>query len=321
MKKIVAPSSLVSDLNPKTLKGIVETLCSEASLEAVWHRAAQQASMPSPEALREIMSRLRAVLFPGYFGLSSLRPESLPHHLAVNLEEIYRLLTEQIRCGGCFACGGEEQACLECAASAGGKALAFLEALPELRRLLASDAKAAYEGDPAARSPGETIFCYPSIQAMMHQRIAHCLHKLEVPLIPRMIAETAHALTGIDIHPGASIGEEFFIDHGTGVVIGETCVIGRSCRLYQGVTLGALSFPKDENGKPIKNMPRHPILGDNVTVYAGATLLGRITVGSGAVIGGNVWLTHSVEPGARIVQHRSHSPEIDERLMGNGKKA
>lgn len=172
----------------------------------------------------------------------------------------------------------------------------------EIRRLLALDAQAAYEGDPAASSPGETVFCYPSMQTMIHHRIAHELYLLKVPVIPRIIAEMAHSATGIDIHPGASIGENFFIDHGTGVVIGETCIIGRGCRLYQGVTLGALSFQKADDGTLVKGLPRHPILEDNVTVYAGASILGRITIGTGSVIGGNVWLTRSVPAGSKIVQ-------------------
>jgi len=319
MKQLATP--VPPDPDNVALERIVSSLCSEKSLERVWHRTAQQASMPSRDVLKELMDRLRAALFPGFFGPPSPRLESLHHHLAVNLETLYPLLSEQIRCGGCFACDGNARPCQECADAAGQKAMAFLEHLPELRFLLASDAQAAYEGDPAAKSPGETIFCYPSMHVMIHQRIAHCLFKLDVPLIPRIITEMAHAGTGIDIHPGARIGEEFFIDHGTGVVIGETSVIGRGCRLYQGVTLGALSFPKDEQGNPIKGIPRHPILEDNVTVYAGATILGRVTVGKGAVIGGNVWLTHDVEPGARIVQQRSHSPADNERLLGNGKKA
>jgi len=302
------------------LERIVNTLCSEKALETVWHRTAQQASMPSLEILQELMDRLRAAVFPGFFGSPSPRLESLHHHLAVNIEAIHPMLAEQIRCGGCFSCDGETRRCQECADTAGQKAMAFLEHLPELRRLLASDARAAYEGDPAAASPGETIFCYPSMHAMIHQRIAHCLLKLDVPLIPRIITEMAHSRTGIDIHPGARIGEECFIDHGTGVVIGETCIIGRCCRLYQGVTLGALSFPKDDRDNPIKGIARHPILEDNVTVYAGATILGRVTVGKGAVIGGNVWLTRDVAPGARIVQQRSHSPADNEQLLGNGKK-
>ena len=176
--------------------------------------------------------------------------------------------------------------------------------------------KAAYEGDPAAKSPAETIFCYPSIAVLTHHRIAHALYSLEVPLIPRIISEMGHGRTGIDIHPGATIGEEFFIDHGTGVVIGETCVLGKRCRLYQGVTLGALSFQKDEQGVLVKGQPRHPVLEDGVTVYAGATILGRITIGSGSIIGGNVWLTHGVPPHSRIVQQRSTQPTATEEIVG-----
>jgi len=184
-------------------------------------------------------------------------------------------------------------------------ALTFMDKLPKIRELLASDAVAAFEGDPAAKQIGETIFCYPSITALLHHRISHELYKLNVPLIPRIISERAHSLTGIDIHPGASIGERFFIDHGTGTVIGETTIIGNNVRIYQGVTLGAKSFPMDEKGLPIKDIPRHPIVEDNVVIYAGATILGRITIGKNAEIGGNVWVTHDVEAGSKIVQQRS----------------
>ncbi len=171
-------------------------------------------------------------------------------------------------------------------------------------RLLAEDAAAAYEGDPSSRSPGEAIFCFPSLLALTHYRVAHELHVLGVDLVPRILTEMAHAKTGIDIHPGAVIGRRFFIDHGTGTVIGETCVIGDNVRLYQGVTLGAKSFPKDGEGKLVKGIPRHPVVEDDVVVYSGATVLGRITVGRGAVIGGNVWVTRDVPPGANIAQHR-----------------
>jgi len=179
---------------------------------------------------------------------------------------------------------------------------AFMGRLPEVRRRVASDVEAAYEGDPALKSRDEAIFSYPGIFAVTNQRIAHELHVLGVPLIPRMITEHAHSLTGIDIHPGASIGEMFFIDHGTGVVIGETSRIGARVRLYQGVTLGAKSFPLDEHGKPIKGIDRHPIVEDDVVVYSGATILGRITIGRGSSIGGNVWVTQSVPPGSRVTQ-------------------
>ncbi|MBD5607284.1 MAG: serine acetyltransferase [Desulfovibrio sp.] len=261
------------------------------------------ANMPSVVVLREIMERLRAAFFPGYFGRPVLSSESLRYHMAANLDSVRVLLSEQIVSGLCLDCSSSGAPCDSCRDRGEGAAIAFMESLPEIRRILAGDARAAYEGDPAATSVGETIFSYPSITAMFHHRVAHELYRLNIPIIPRIIAEMAHSTTGIDIHPGATIGEDFFIDHGTGVVIGETCVIGDGCRLYQGVTLGALSFPKNADGTLTKGIPRHPILEDNVTVYAGATILGRVTIGRGAVIGGNVWITDDVAPGARITRH------------------
>ncbi|MDR1856479.1 MAG: serine acetyltransferase [Desulfovibrio sp.] len=286
------------------LVSVVERLCHPSSLDEVWHKPAQGAAMPSLEDLKEIMSRLAAAIFPGYFGSAKVRRESMAYHLAANLDSIYRKLAEQIRRGFCFSCDNRRDSRSGCENESEQASMAFLDQLPEIRRLLAGDANAAYEGDPAATSPGEAIFCYPSMRVMLHHRIAHALHGLKVPVIPRMISEMAHSRTGIDIHPGATIGEEFFIDHGTGVVIGETCIIGRSCRLYQGVTLGALSFPKNPDGSLTKGIPRHPVLEDNVIVYAGATILGRVTVGKGAVIGGNVWITEDVPPGAKVSMER-----------------
>lgn len=299
------------------LDSVVERLCHSSSLDAVWHRPAQGAAMPSLDALKEIMERLRAAVFPGYFGSTRIRRESMRYHLAANLDSIYHKLSEQILRGFCFSCEGRHAAtpCEACESEGTAAALKFMDRLPEIRRLLAGDAQAAYEGDPAATSPGETIFCYPSMHAMFHHRIAHELYTLKVPVIPRIISEMAHSATGIDIHPGATIDEEFFIDHGTGVVIGETAVIGKGCRLYQGVTLGALSFPKDGDGVLVKGVPRHPILEDNVTVYAGATILGRITIGSGSIIGGNVWVTKDVPAGTKLVQKLSAQP-TEESLMG-----
>ena len=261
---------------------VVEQLCAPSSLETVLHHPLHDSPMPSLEELGEIMSRLKATLFPGYFGVSCVHVESMRYHLSANLDSIFRKLAEQIRRGGCFACASYATDCMSCEEVSMRKAMEFMQRLPHIRRLLASDAKAAYEGDPAATSAGETIFCYPSLLTMTHHRIAHELYNLGVPVIPRIISEMAHSATGIDIHPGATIDEEFFIDHGTGVVIGETAVIGKGCRLYQGVTLGALSFPKDGDGVLVKGVPRHPILEDNVTVYAGATILGRITIGGGS---------------------------------------
>jgi serine O-acetyltransferase len=181
----------------------------------------------------------------------------------------------------------------------------FSLSLAHIRSLLDSDVVAAFNGDPAAHSVDEVLLCYPGIQAMIHHRLAHCLYRLGVPLLARLVAELAHGQTGIDIHPGASIDAGLFIDHGTGVVIGETAVIGKRVRIYQAVTLGAKSFPTDEAGHPRKGLPRHPIVQDDVVIYAGATVLGRVTLGQGASIGGNVWVTHDVAPGVRITQARS----------------
>lgn len=178
----------------------------------------------------------------------------------------------------------------------------FIEKLPEIKRILLTDINAIYNADPAAKNIGEIIYCYPSIRAMINHRIAHELVKLNIPLIPRIISEMAHSETGIDIHPGASIGESFCIDHGTGVVIGETCIIGNNVKIYQGVTLGAKKFSLDENGNPIKDEPRHPIIEDNVSIYSNATILGRIVIGRNSIIGGNVWITNNVPPNSKITQ-------------------
>ncbi|HZH55880.1 MAG TPA: serine O-acetyltransferase EpsC, partial [Burkholderiaceae bacterium] len=175
-------------------------------------------------------------------------------------------------------------------------------ALPEIRRLLDSDTLAAFAGDPAARSVDEILLCYPGLHAMIHHRIAHQFYRLELPLLARMVSEIAHSETGIDIHPGATIGEHFFIDHGTGVVIGETAIIGNNVRIYQAVTLGAKRFPADTDGTLTKGLPRHPIVEDDVVIYAGATILGRVTLGKGCTIGGNVWLINDVPPGAHVTQ-------------------
>lgn len=273
--------------------------------------------MPSPSALEEMMLLLRDVLYPGFFGSCGQNEGSRRRCLAARLDDIFRILAEQIGLGICFICTDRREDCTYADEAAFGMAGDFMRHLPDIRDLLDSDVQAAYEGDPAAQSKAETIFCYPSLRAMTNHRIAHELYKLEVPVIPRIIGEMAHAHTGIDIHPGARIGEEFFIDHGTGVVIGETCVIGKRCRLYQGVTLGALSFPKNADGSLTKGLPRHPILEDNVTVYSGATILGRVTIGAGSIIGGNVWLTNDVPPGSKVIQQHSTTPTAADKLLGS----
>ncbi|WP_461210997.1 serine O-acetyltransferase EpsC [Desulfocurvus sp. DL9XJH121] len=286
----------------KTLNHVADELCDPASYEVVYHSHRRHAPMPSSEITKDIVARLRAVLFPGYFGYSDVDSENMRSHVGANLDKVYRLVAEQIRRGRCFTCALTDGDCSGCEEEAQDLSRRFIARLPEVRRLLSTDVLAAYEGDPAAKSPGEAIFCYPSIQAMTNYRIAHELHNLGVELIPRIITEQAHSRTGIDIHPGAKIGERFFIDHGTGVVIGETCVIGENVRLYQGVTLGAKSFPRDENGAFIKGIPRHPVVEDDVIIYSGATILGRVTIGKGSVIGGNVWLLTDVLPGTKVIQ-------------------
>jgi serine O-acetyltransferase len=261
-----------------------------------------RAILPSRDAVIQIVEDLRSVFFPGYFGTADVRAESLHFFLGATLERTIRALEEQVRRAVAFVERHDYFTCEHCAKTSQSVATGFLAKVPTIRRLLASDVEAAYEGDPALKNRDEAIIAYPGMMAITNQRIAHELHVLGVPLIPRIMTEHAHALTGIDIHPGARIGEKFFIDHGTGVVIGETGVIGNRVRIYQGVTLGAKSFPLDAQGKPIKGIDRHPIIEDDVVIYSGATILGRIVIGKGSSIGGNVWLTHAVPPGSQITQ-------------------
>lgn len=292
----------------------IETVASQLCAHNDLIQPALNTSMPSIWALESIMERLRAVLFPGYHGLSNIRPASLLYHISAHLDNLAVDLKEQIERGLCFSCINANARCQDCASLAESLSKNFLARLPEIRRRLTLDALAGYEGDPAATSAGETIFCYPSMLVMTHHRIAHELYLLKIPIIPRIIAEMAHSHTGIDIHPGATIGDSFFIDHGTGVVIGETAIVGKHCRLYQGVTLGALSFPKNTDGTLTKGIARHPILEDNVTVYAGATILGRVTIGKGSIIGGNVWLTTDVPENSKIIQ--THSSKCTTSMIG-----
>jgi len=298
---------VLASLSPErsVIEDVVGRLCAPSSYQKFACRQLTDSPMPSLEVLSEVMDRLKAVLFPGYYGDSEVTPDTLAYHTGTHLDVVFRKLADQIKRGFCFVCVGEDRACTGCELQAVEKATAFLKAVPDVREKLVLDVQAAYDGDPAAKSPGETIFCYPSITALIHQRVAHELHALGVDIIPRIITEMAHSETGIDIHPGARIGKGFFIDHGTGVVIGETSVIGDNVRLYQGVTLGAKSFPKDEHGNPVKGLARHPIVQDDVTIYSGATVLGRITVGRGSVIGANVWVTADVPPGSKVMKTTS----------------
>jgi len=278
------------------LHAVVEALASASATLADMPLGRRE--FPSRTALAVLVEEMRALLFPGYFGASELKAETLHYHLGARLDRVLHGLSDQIQRGLMVS----DPACRDCGGRSLDLARAFLARLPEVRRLLATDIQAGFEGDPAATSPEEVLFSYPGLLAITNHRLAHELLLLGVPLLPRMITEHAHSLTGIDIHPGAQIGERFFIDHGTGVVIGETCVIGCNVRIYQGVTLGAKSFPLDAEGHPIKGVPRHPVVEDDVIIYSNATILGRITLGQGSAIGGNVWLTHSVPPGSIITQ-------------------
>lgn len=283
---------------------VVEKLADHSSFPELFIKYEEGDPIPSGKAIHEIIELCRAVLFPGYYGNHTVNSQTLTFHLGVTLEKLSNILTQQIQAG--MLSGNENMKerikGTPCCQTARKYAERFIRSLPEMRRVLATDIHAAFDGDPAATCIGEIISCYPAIRAISNHRIAHELYKMEIPLIPRIISELAHFETGIDIHPGAEIGEYFNIDHGTGIVIGQTCIIGNHVTLYQGVTLGAKSFPTDENGNPIKGIPRHPILEDNVTVYSNATILGRITIGRGAVIGGNLWVTEDVEPYGKRVQ-------------------
>lgn len=285
----------------------VDELSESASYQGLFHQHKDGDPLPSAKILRKIIELTRSILFPGYYGNSTVNSRTVNYHIGVNIENLFNLLTEQIQAGLCFACEEkEEDEAKQCEIreEAANLAARFISKLPEMRRILATDVEAAYNGDPAATDFGEVISCYPVIKALSNYRMAHELLKLGVPLIPRIITEMAHSETGIDIHPGAKIGHHFTIDHGTGVVIGATAVIGNHVKLYQGVTLGAKSFPLDADGNPIKGNLRHPILEDEVIVYSNATILGRITIGKGATIGGNIWVTEDVPAGAKIVQKK-----------------
>jgi serine O-acetyltransferase len=262
---------------------------------------------PSIDALAAIVGQLKGLLFPMRLGPPGLRQESEDFHVAHALDAALHALLGQVQLELKYSAALQRQpgADADTAADALKATQAFGASLPRIRSLLDSDVLAAWQGDPAAGSVDEVLLCYPGVLAMIHHRLAHRLYELGLPLLARIIAELAHGATGIDIHPGATIGAGFFIDHGTGVVIGETAVIGQRVRLYQAVTLGAKRFPLDADGKLQKGLARHPIVEDDVVIYAGATILGRITVGQGAVIGGNVWLTHDVPAGGRIAQAAS----------------
>lgn len=291
-----------NDHSTGILTRTIEELSREESLKGIFHQHRDGTPLPSAKALQEIIELSRSILFPGYYGMSSVNTKTINYHIGVNVERLHQLLSDQIMAGLCFAGECTDVTCEELAEKqqeSADKATELIARLPEIRATLATDVEAAYYGDPAAESVGEIISCYPVIKALANYRMAHELLMLGVPLIPRMMTEMAHSETGIDIHPGAQIGHHFTIDHGTGVVIGATCIIGNNVKLYQGVTLGAKSFTLDSNGNPIKAIARHPIIEDNVVVYSNATILGRVTIGHGCVVGANIWLTEDMEPETR----------------------
>jgi serine O-acetyltransferase len=265
--------------------------------------------LPCVSRISELMEIMKAVLFPGFFGGDHISEDTQEYYMGVYMEKLYFVLNEQIHTVLC--CFNSNDA--SPVRSSSELTLSFMDKLPEIKRLLATDVKAVYEGDPAATSHIEVIFCYPAIRAMVHYRVAHELLLMGVPVLPRIITELAHSATGIDIHPGARIGEYFSIDHGTGVVIGETCIIGNHVSLYQGVTLGARNFIYGSEGMPL-NVPRHPILEDNVVVYSNSTILGRITIGHDTIIGGNIWQVYSVPPHSRIVQKKATTSTFSDGL-------
>jgi len=266
--------------------------------------------LPSGETLREVVAQLCGALFPMRLGPPDLRQESEDYYIGHTLDTAFNALLRQVRLELVYAARHEQASAAEIELKSIGIVQAFAHTLPEVRRLLDADVEAAFRGDPAARSVDEVLLCYPGVHALIRHRVAHQLYRLGVPLVARIIAELAHSETGIDIHPGAHIGAGLFIDHGTGVVIGETAVIGERVRIYQAVTLGAKRFEKDESGSLLKGEPRHPVVEDDVVIYAGATILGRITIGAGSSIGGNVWLTRSVPPGSKVSQASTRQESI-----------
>ena len=292
------------------LREAVERLSDEGSYAQLFHAYCEEEELPSGKVLQSLVELCRAILFPGYYGQARITGQTIRFHTGVSIEQLFEELSKQIYAGLCLANTSQTTSSQAAKATAERIAEEFISSLPELRSLLATDAEAMFDSDPAAQNPGEVIFCYPGFRAICNYRIAHVLYRLEVPFIPRMITEMAHSETGIDIHPGATIGHHFSIDHGTGIVIGETSVIGDYVRIFQGVSLAGAKLPPDEKGNTIRGIARHPILGNHVTVYSNATLIGKIHIGDGATICGNVWVAEDVLAGATVSQ-----PERKYKLM------
>ena len=302
------------DEAPLDLSGTLARLAALRAAAAERRPKGRSHHLPSREVMLDLTDGLVAALFPHQFGPAGLQGDDVAGFVAGTLKAKLPTLQHQVR----LALEAARQNGEQTGSAAGSGAMAreivadLTSALPDVRALLDTDIRAAYAGDPSAKSLDEVICCFPGIAAMVRHRVAHRLCKSGVTLLARMIAEFAHSQTGIDIHPGAQIGESFFIDHGTGVVIGETAIIGQHVRLYQAVTLGAKRFEVDETGLLRKDYPRHPILEDDVVIYSGATVLGRVTIGKGSSIGGSVWLTHSVPPGSHLTQAKVRHESFDD---------
>jgi serine O-acetyltransferase len=286
------------------LRGIVGELHSLRTASQMQRYRGAPPELPSREAVIALVDGLVAAIFPRHFGPSALRAKDVDAFVLRTLSDSLGALRRQLELE--LRLAGEREGHDHALGRHASRIVSdFATRIPKIRGLLDTDVRAAFTGDPSAKSIDEVVFCFPGVAAVIRHRIAHELHLLGAPMLARIIAEQAHSQTGIDIHPGARISEGFFIDHGTGVVIGETAVIGRNVRLYQAVTLGAKRFETDGEGGLLKNYARHPIVEDDVVIYAGATVLGRITIGKGSSIGGNVWLTHSVPPGSAVMQARA----------------
>ena len=294
---------MAKDINETLMRNV--KLLSRLTEQEIGMMPQTDAQLPSVDQVKKMVCLVKSIIFPDYFTKRQPNETIRSYYIGVRMEELLQILTKQIANGMQF---GEDSHTItskeQVYNEAKQLALLFIDALPEIKRLLYTDVQAMFDNDPAAPNYGEVIFCYPVVKTMTHYRIAHKLHELRVPVIPRIITELAHSNTGIDIHPGAQIGEYFAIDHGTGVVIGETSIIGNHVTLYQGVTLGSKNFKHDAQGN-ILNIPRHPIIEDYVTVYSNASILGRITIGHHSVIGGNIWVTHNVAPNSRIQQSKA----------------
>ena len=304
LAKTTRLSCKLKDNLPKIVDEILENYRQTPSINHIG-----SIHLPSMDELVELIELIREILFPGYFGKQDLCDANVNYYVGEKIDELFVKLSRQVSKSFQHECRetSPDHACDLCRERAEKETVTFLHKIPKIRLMLVDDVQAAYDGDPAAKSLDEIIFSYPCIAAISVYRVAHELHIQGIPLMPRMMTEYAHSKTGIDIHPGAKIGKSFFIDHGTGVVIGETCEIGDNVKIYQGVTLGALSFPKDERGRVIRGHKRHPTIEDNVTIYSGATLLGGKTkIGKSTVIGGNVWLTHSIPSNTKVVIEPPH---------------